>query len=134
MVWVSPAPTFSSAADVSTSTFFVPAAVENLPARNQQLINDHQEARAAQNLLLNTGQPVLQVFIDVGLNIVLRHRRLFDQNQRARLIACRQNPAGSPDHKPPKKQWYEEVNMPAPDHIQVALDVGPLGTSFLGDF
>ena len=63
-----------------------------------QLVNDLEKARAAENLLGDVLDPVLQIFIDIRHDVVFWHRGLLHQDQRARLIAARQNPAGSPDH------------------------------------
>ena len=58
-----------------------------------ELIDDMQEPRPAENLLSDTLQPILQVVIYVGRDVILRHGGLLHQNQGARLVARRQRPA-----------------------------------------
>ena len=50
-----------------------------------ELIDDVQQVGPAQNLLRDALHPLLQIVIDVGRDVVLGHRGLFDQNQRGRL-------------------------------------------------
>ena len=93
------------------------------PSIKMQLVNDQEKARAAKNLLRNTLQPVLQIVADIWLDIVFRHSGLLNQDQRARLITRRQNPARSPDYKPPKQHRYKEMDVSAANYVEVALQV-----------
>jgi len=65
----------------------------------------------------------LQIVVDVGRDVVLRHRRLFDEDERARFIARREKPAAAPHQHPAEKKRDEEVDMAAPGYIQIARDI-----------
>ena len=89
-----------------------------------ELVNDVQEPGAAENLLGNALQPILQVVVHVGRDIIFRHGGLLHQNQGARLIARRQNPARLPrPAAQARNSGIKKMEVAPADHAQVTLKV-----------
>ncbi len=86
-------------------------------------IDDVQQPRAAEDLLGDALQALLQVIVDVRGNVVFGHAGLLHQNQRARLVTRRKHPTRTPNDCPPKKQWYQKVEVAAAHHAQIVLQV-----------
>src|SRR5205823_9610898 len=74
-----------------------------------QAFNDMQQPGAAENLLRNVLQAFLQVTGNIWHNELLRHCRLFHQNESPGTVDRRQPPAYHPDGQPSckERQQYE---------------------------
>src|ERR1035441_609424 len=90
-----------------------------------KLVNDRKQACAAENLLGDTLQPVLQIFTHIGSDIVFGHGGRFNQDQRGGLIERGQNPACPPDEEPSSKKMQQEMHVPAARYVEVAFEIQP---------
>ena len=66
-----------------------------------QLVDDVQQAGAAENLLRDAPHPVLQIVVHVGRDVILRHGGLLHQNQRARTGSAKAEPSSPPTPSQP---------------------------------
>src|SRR5208337_4051305 len=87
-----------------------------------QLVDDMQQTGTTKNLLGEVLHPPLQVFVHVRHDIILGHGWLLHQNQRARLVARRQNPTRSPHGEPPQKQRDQEMQVAPANYSEVMLE------------
>src|SRR5208337_779670 len=91
-----------------------------------QLVDNMQKTGTTKNLLGEVLHPRLQIFVHVRNDIILGHGWLLHQNQRARLVARRQNPARPPHCEPPQKQRDQEMQVAPANDSQVVLKVETL--------
>src|ERR1019366_8652540 len=85
--------------------------------------NDADQAGAAQDLLRDAVQLMLNVAFDVRDNVFLRYRRLLDQNKGAGTVGRRDHPTRSPHQQPATEKTAPELPPSAADH---SLDLGKI--------
>src|SRR5208282_4221389 len=93
----------------------VRALVFSLLSVETERVNDAEKSGAAQDLLRDAVQLMLNVVIDVRDNIFLRHGRLLNQNERARPVGRWDQPARSPHEHPAAKKRHQELPPPTAD-------------------
>src|ERR1035441_8003352 len=96
-----------------------------LPLRGvkSQIVNDAKKAGAAQYLLTNAVQLMLNVGVDVRYHVLLRNRWLLNQNECARSIGRMEQPIGPPHQQPYKEKWQQKLPAPAADHSLDLVEV-----------
>src|SRR6185437_15830823 len=87
------------------------------------LVDDLKKPCPARYLLGNALNLILKIVAHIWQDIVLRHGGWFHQNQCARFVARRQQPARSPYDSPAYEHKSEEDGMTPADYIEASLKV-----------
>ncbi len=85
-----------------------------------EAVDDAQQPGAAQYLLRNAVQLLLNIGVDIRNYVLLGHRGLLDQNQRPRPVRRWDQPARAPHHQPAKEKRRQKLPpSPADDSLDL---------------